>query len=175
MEWKWLLLGVVLGILLMPTLLMLGLRLMARFLMRRLRKTVQQMEEAMARGETTSPYPGVQMWSWGTAVQNPVGPALAERVGEIEIVDAEDGPPPTLPSDAELEGQFLSKTGLSGEEWAAIREQVAFVHDGLSDQELEERGFVDLPEQGTPRQRVRQAGQGQFLGSLSDPVDVYRL
>lgn len=156
MDWSTLFLGVLLGILLLPSLLMLGLRLLLWLLARKVRKVVAQME----RGEMP------QGWTVQTVGFSP--PAQAPTV---EIL------PTALPARSSLHQQlcdaFLQKTALSPEEWKEVEPQLLFVHDGLSDADLQAMGFE--PGTGTSaRERVQ--GQRQLLGSLNEPVsaDVYR-
>jgi hypothetical protein len=75
-----------------------------------------------------------------------------------------------------LRKHFLQKTSISAAEWDKISDRVVFVHDGLSEDELEELGFGDLPEEGTPRDRARESN-ARHLGTLQQPVeaDVYVL
>lgn len=74
-----------------------------------------------------------------------------------------------------LRKTFLEKTSISAAEWDKISDRVVFVYDALSNDELEDLGFDELPAEGTARERVR--GKARHLGTLQQPVeaDVYAL
>ena len=68
--------------------------------------------------------------------------------------------------------RFLEQTALSAAEWDQVKDRLAFVHDDLTIQELEDMGFEPTG-LGSPREQVE--GQSQLLGTLPDPLpaDVY--
>ncbi len=146
MDWSTLLLGVMLGILLLPTLLMLGLRLLMWLLARKVKKLVKDLEAN-----------GGQMHTFG------FGLPTADP-GPVQVLDL-----PALAPEMTLEEQFLQKTNLSPEEWETVKDRLVFVHDDLTIAELEEMGFEPTG-LGTPREQVH--GQSQLLGTL-DEADVY--
>ncbi|MBX3166868.1 MAG: hypothetical protein KF760_05625 [Candidatus Eremiobacteraeota bacterium] len=153
MDWSTLLLGVMLGILLLPTLLVLGLRLVLWLLARKVKKLVKDLEENG--GQMSGPNWQVRTFGLGLPTADP-GPA--------QVMDL-----PALAPEMTLQEQFLQKTNLSPEEWAEIKDRLVFVHDELTITELEEMGFAPTG-QGSPREQVQ--GQSQLLGSL-DEADVY--
>lgn len=153
MDWSTLFLGVLLGILLLPTLLMLGLRLLMWLLARKVKKLVKDLEANG--GQMGGPNWQVRTFGMGLPHAEP-GPA--------QVLDA-----PALLPEMTLQEQFLRKTNLSPAEWEQVKDRLVFVHDDLSINELEAMGF-DPTGQGTPREQVQ--GQWQLLGSLDD-ADVY--
>ena len=158
MDWNSVLLGVVLGILLLPTLFMLGLRLLLWLLARKVRKMVKQMEQNGGQAGGV----GWQMQTFGFGLptaepaQEILQPALLGEVTPHE----------------RLCQRFLEQTALSPSEWDQVKDRLAFVHDDLTIQELEDMGFEPTG-LGTPREQVE--GQSQLLGSLPEPLpaDVY--
>ena len=156
MDWSTLFLGVLVGILLLPTLLMFGLRVMVWLLARKVRKVVAQME----RGEMP------QGWTVQT-----VDFGSDSTVRPVEVL------PTALPAQSSLHQAlreaFLQKTALSAAEWSEVESELLFVHDGLNDNDLEAMGLTPGPG-ATARERVQ--GQRQLLGTLNEPVaaDVYR-
>ena len=153
MDWTTLLLGVMLGILLLPTLLVLGLRLLLWLLARKVKKLVKDLEANG--GQMQGPNWQVQTFGFGLPTAEP---------GTAQVVEL-----PALAPEMTLQEQFLRKTNLSAEEWDEVKDRLVFVHDDLGTEELEEMGFEPGGE-GTPRQQVQ--GQSQLLGSL-DEADVY--
>jgi hypothetical protein len=151
MEWKSILLGVGIGVLLMPVLFLVGLRLFLWLVARKLRSVVKKIEEQGGAGGFQ-----VHTATWSNVPITPQ-PALIE--------------PRSL--EQQLEEGFLAKTSLSAEEWDEIRQRVVFVHDDLSESDLRQLGFSDMAATGSARQRVK--GMATFLGSLQQPVeaDVY--
>ena len=167
MDWSTLLLGMVLGIILLPTLLMLGLRLLLWLLARKVKKLVKELEQN-----------GGQMHNFGGGVQGGGGSPPFNSGWQVQtfgfgLPTADPGPAqvdyPALAPEMTLQEQFLRKTNLSPAEWEEARDRLVFVHDEMSDEELEELGFEPEGE-GTARDRVR--GQSQLLGSL-ETADVY--
>ncbi|MBN9414554.1 hypothetical protein ABS71_10845 [bacterium SCN 62-11] len=154
MDWSTLFLGVLLGILLLPTLLMLGLRLLMWLLARKVKKLVKDLE---ANGGQMGG-PNWQVKTFGFGLPN------ADAQGPVQVLDA-----PALLPEMTLQEQFLRKTNLSPTEWEQVKDRLVFVHDDLSINELEAMGFEPTG-QGTPREQVQ--GQWQLLGSL-DEADVY--
>lgn len=154
MDWSTLFLGVLLGILLLPTLLMLGLRLLMWLLARKVKKLVKDLEANG--GQMGGPNWQVQTFGFGLP--------HAEPQGQAQVLDA-----PALMPEMTLQEQFLRKTNLSPAEWDQVKDRLVFVHDDLSINELEAMGF-DPTGRGTPREQVQ--GQWQLLGSL-DEADVY--
>ena len=158
MDWTSVLLGVVLGIFLLPTLFMLGLRLLLWLLARKVRKMVKQLEQNG--GQAGGANWQVQTFGFGLPNAEPtpeiVQPALSPEV---------------TPHDR-LCQRFLEQTALSSVEWDQVKDRLAFVHDDLTIQELEDMGFEPTG-LGTPREQVE--GQSQLLGSLPEPnaADVY--
>lgn len=75
----------------------------------------------------------------------------------------------------QLAQHFLSKTSLSPGEWEEVKDRLVFVYDEMEDDELRAYGLNPQPGQTNAREKVR--GQGQFLGTLHQPVeaDVYAL
>ena len=153
MDWSTLLLGIVLGIFLLPTLLMLGLRLLLWLLARKVKKLVKELEKNG--GQMGGANWQVQTFGFGLPTADP-GPA--------QVVDY-----PALAPEMTLQEQFLRKTNLSPEEWEEAKDRLVFVHDDMTIQELEDLGFEPTG-QGTPREQVQ--GQSQLLGSL-ETADVY--
>ena len=168
MEWKSIFIGVAIGLLLMPTLFLIGLRLFLWLVTRKLQSMARKIEEQGGFSSQQSYGPGgFQVFtSMGAQVAdiNPRTPA--EPLPALEH-------PKSLRE--RLEDSFLSRTSLTSDEWEQIRDRVVFVHDGLSNEELEELGFENLGQQGSPRQRAQ--GLATHLGSLQQPVeaDVYVL
>ena len=154
MDWSTLFLGVLLGILLLPTLLMLGLRLLMWLLARKVKKLVKDLE---ANGGQMGG-PNWQVKTFGFGLPN------ADAQGPAQVLDA-----PALLPEMTLQEQFLRKTNLSPAEWEQVKDRLVFVHDDLSINELDAMGFEPTG-QGTPREQVQ--GQWQLLGSLDD-ADVY--
>lgn len=153
MDWSTLFLGVMLGILLLPTLLMLGLRLLMWLLARKVKKLVKDLEANG--GQMGGPNWQVKTFGFGLPTADP---------GPVQVVDY-----PALAPEMTLQEQFLQKTNLSPEEWETVKDRLVFVHDDLTIAELEEMGF-DPTGLGTPREQVQ--GQSQLLGTL-DEADVY--
>lgn len=157
MDWSTLFFGMLLGILLLPTLLMLGLRLLLWLLARKVRKVVAQME----RGEVPQ---GFTVHTFHTSPQ-------PDQPARVEIL------PTALPAESTLHERlcqaFLKKTSLTSQEWAEVRDDLLFVHDGLNSDDLLAMGF-SAAAGTTAREQAR--GQRQLLGTLSEPVaaDVYR-
>ncbi len=157
MDWSTLFFGMLLGILLLPTLLMLGLRLMLWLLARKVRKVVAQME----RGEMPQ----------GFTVHTVHPSSPADPPARTEVISV------ALPAESSLHERlceaFLEKTSLTSQEWAEVRDDLLFVHDGLNSDDLLAMGF-SLSSGSTAREQAR--GQRQLLGTLSEPVaaDVYR-
>ena len=154
MDWSTLFLGVLLGILLLPTLLMLGLRLLMWLLARKVKKLVKDLE---ANGGQMGG-PNWQVKTFGFGLPN------ADAQGPTQVLDA-----PALLPEMTLQEQFLRKTNLSPAEWEQVKDRLVFVHDDLTINELEAMGFEPTG-LGTPREQVQ--GQWQLLGSL-DEADVY--
>lgn len=150
MEWKSIFLGVGIGVLLMPVLFLIGLRLFLWLVARKLRSVVKNIEEQGGFQVHTA--------GWSNLNLTPQ-PALVE--------------PKNLHQ--QLQENFLTKTSLSSQEWEQIRDRVVFVHDEMDESELRELGFSEMAPEGSARERVK--GLATFLGSLQQPVeaDVYVL
>lgn len=73
-----------------------------------------------------------------------------------------------------LKANFLAKDPLSAKRWTD--KQLVFIHDGLTDEMLEELEFTELGAGETPRERAKD-GSRRCLGTVSEPIeaDVYSL
>lgn len=153
MDSKSLFIGVFIGVLLLPTLFLVGGRIFLWLLQRKVRSVVRNLE-AQGFGGPQGAGQGFAggLFQMQTALQE--GPSFADL-------------------QQQLQENFLAKTSLSPQEWEQVRDRVAFVHDGLDEEELLSLGFSQLAPTGTARERVK--GRGTYLGSLQQPVeaDVY--
>lgn len=74
-----------------------------------------------------------------------------------------------------LRQQFLETTSLSAAEWKKVEDQLVFVYDRLTPEQMSQLSFEPQP-QGTPRNWARASGH-RYLGSVEQPVeaDVYAI
>lgn len=168
MDWTTLLFGVMLGILLLPALMVLGLRLLMWLLARKVKKLVKDLE---ANGGKMPGFGGGVQGGGGTP---PLNLGWQVQTFGFGLPTADPGPAqvvdyPALAPEMTLQDQFLQKTNLSPEEWETVKDRLVFVTDDLTIAELEEMGFEPTG-LGTPREQVQ--GQSQLLGTL-DEADVY--